>query len=226
MWYVSGNRDDEVIERPNDYIIDREHPRRHISFGFGIHRCVGNRLAELQLQIIWEEIMKRFPVIEMVGEPKRSYSTFVKGYEHLDVVIPKELRARCSSFDTLADEVLNGGRHDRQQHHQGRDVRRGGARRLRIDDRARPLRAALDRLRQDHQRDARPFLGSARQEVHRLRRAVRPRERGDDAGGAAADPAPSLRRREADAIRRSASASSTTCSCGTSRRSCMASRAR
>jgi cytochrome P450 len=89
MWYVSGNRDDEVIERPNDYIIDRENPRRHISFGFGIHRCVGNRLAELQLQIIWEEIMNRFPVIEMVGEPKRSYSTFVKGYEHLDVVIPK-----------------------------------------------------------------------------------------------------------------------------------------
>ena len=89
MWYVSGNRDDEVIERPNDYVIDRENPRRHISFGFGIHRCVGNRLAELQLQIIWEEIMKRFPVIEMVGEPKRSYSTFVKGYEHLDVVIPK-----------------------------------------------------------------------------------------------------------------------------------------
>jgi len=89
MWYVSGNRDEEVIERPNDYIIDREHPRRHISFGFGIHRCVGNRLAELQLQIIWEEIMKRFPLIEMIGEPKRSYSTFVKGYERLDVVIPR-----------------------------------------------------------------------------------------------------------------------------------------
>jgi len=89
MWYVSGNRDEDVIERPNDYVIDRENPRRHISFGFGIHRCVGNRLAELQLQIIWEEIMKRFPVIEMAGEPKRSYSTFVKGYEKLDVVIPK-----------------------------------------------------------------------------------------------------------------------------------------
>ena len=89
MWYVSGNRDEDVIDRPNDYVIDRENPRRHISFGFGIHRCVGNRLAELQLQIIWEEIMKRFPVIEVVGEPKRSYSTFVKGYEHLDVVIPK-----------------------------------------------------------------------------------------------------------------------------------------
>ncbi len=89
MWYVSGNRDEDVIERPDDYIIDRENPRRHISFGFGIHRCVGNRLAELQLQIIWEEIMKRFPMIEMAGEPKRSYSTFVKGYEKLDVVIPK-----------------------------------------------------------------------------------------------------------------------------------------
>jgi cytochrome P450 len=89
MWYVSGNRDEEVIERPNDYIVDRENARRHISFGFGIHRCVGNRLAELQLQIIWEEIMKRFPMIEMAGEPKRSYSTFVKGYEKLDVVIPK-----------------------------------------------------------------------------------------------------------------------------------------
>ena len=88
MWYVSGNRDEDVIERPNDYNIERENPRRHISFGFGIHRCVGNRLAELQLQIIWEEIMKRFPMIEMAGQPKRSYSTFVKGYEKLDVVIP------------------------------------------------------------------------------------------------------------------------------------------
>ena len=89
MWYVSGNRDDEVIERPNDYIIDRERPRQHISFGFGIHRCVGNRLAELQLQIIWEEILKRFPEVKVVGEPKRSFSTFVKGYETLPVVIPR-----------------------------------------------------------------------------------------------------------------------------------------
>jgi cytochrome P450 len=89
MWYVSGNRDEEVIDRPNEYIIDRERPRTHISFGFGIHRCVGNRLAELQLKIIWEEILKRFPVIEVVGEPKRVYSSFVKGYERMNVVIPK-----------------------------------------------------------------------------------------------------------------------------------------
>jgi len=91
MWYVSGNRDEEVIERPNDFIVDRQNPRRHISFGFGIHRCVGNRLAELQLQIIWEEILKRFPVIEQLEEPKRVYSTFVKGYESLTVVIPKRV---------------------------------------------------------------------------------------------------------------------------------------
>ena len=91
MWYVSGNRDDSVITRPNDYLIDRENPRRHISFGFGIHRCVGNRLAELQLQIIWEEILKRFPVIEVQAPPKRVYSSFVKGYETLPVVIPKRV---------------------------------------------------------------------------------------------------------------------------------------
>ena len=88
MWYVSGNRDDEVIENPNAYIIDRERPRQHLSFGFGIHRCVGNRLAELQLRVIWEEILKRFPDIQVVEEPKRIYSTFVKGYSQMKVVIP------------------------------------------------------------------------------------------------------------------------------------------
>jgi cytochrome P450 len=88
MWYVSGNRDEEVIERPNDYWIDRPNVRRHLSFGFGIHRCVGNRLAELQLKIIWEEILKRFPRIEVVGEPRRVLSSFVKGYETLPVIIP------------------------------------------------------------------------------------------------------------------------------------------
>jgi len=88
MWYVSGNRDEEVIERPNDYWIERPRVRQHLSFGFGIHRCVGNRLAELQLKIIWEEILARFPRIEVVGPPKRVFSSFVKGYEHLPVIIP------------------------------------------------------------------------------------------------------------------------------------------
>jgi cytochrome P450 len=87
MWYVSGNRDDEVIEKPYDFIIDRARPRTHISFGFGIHRCIGMRLAELQLKIIWEEIFKRFERIDVVGEPKRVYSSFIKGYETLPVRI-------------------------------------------------------------------------------------------------------------------------------------------
>jgi cytochrome P450 len=89
MWYVSGNRDAAVVEQPDSYIIDRERPRHHMSFGFGIHRCVGNRLAELQLTIIWEEILKRFPSIELVAEPVRTHSIFVKGYETLPVVIPR-----------------------------------------------------------------------------------------------------------------------------------------
>jgi cytochrome P450 len=87
MWYVSGNRDDAVIENPDAFVIDRERPRQHLSFGFGIHRCVGNRLAELQLKIVWEEILKRFGHIEVVGAPKRVRSSFVKGYETLPVRI-------------------------------------------------------------------------------------------------------------------------------------------
>jgi cytochrome P450 len=89
MWYVSGNRDGDVIENPDQFIIDRERPRQHLSFGFGIHRCVGNRLAEMQLQILWEEIMKRFEKIEVVGEPVRVLSNFVKGFEELPVQIKK-----------------------------------------------------------------------------------------------------------------------------------------
>jgi cytochrome P450 len=87
MWYVSGNRDEDVIEHPDEFVIDRARPRQHLSFGFGIHRCVGIRLAELQLKIVWEEIVKRFDNIEVVGEPKRVYSSFVKGYETLPVRI-------------------------------------------------------------------------------------------------------------------------------------------
>ncbi|MDO8839498.1 MAG: cytochrome P450 [Parvibaculum sp.] len=90
MWYVSGNRDEEAIDEPNRFIIDRQRPRQHLSFGFGIHRCVGNRLAEMQLRIVWEEILKRWPdrPIEVVGEPKRVFSNFIKGYEALPVRIP------------------------------------------------------------------------------------------------------------------------------------------
>ena len=88
MWYISGNRDAEAIEEPERFIIDRKRPRQHLSFGFGIHRCVGNRLAEMQLKILWEEILKRFPRIEVVGEPKRVFSSFVHGITDLPVRIP------------------------------------------------------------------------------------------------------------------------------------------
>ena len=88
MWYISGNRDESVIADPDRYDISRERPRHHMSFGFGVHRCVGNRVAEMQLGIIWEEILKRFPVIQLVGEPTRTHSAFVHGYEAMPVVIP------------------------------------------------------------------------------------------------------------------------------------------
>jgi cytochrome P450 len=88
MWYLSGNRDEDAIDNPEAFIIDRARPRQHLSFGFGIHRCVGNRLAEMQLKILWEEILKRFSVIEVLDEPKRMLSNFVRGYSELRVRIP------------------------------------------------------------------------------------------------------------------------------------------
>ncbi|WP_421936088.1 cytochrome P450 [Phenylobacterium sp.] len=88
IWYASGNRDEEVIENPEAYIIDRERPRNHLSFGFGIHRCVGNRLAELQLRILWEEILPRFPEIRVLEEPRRVPSVLIRGYSYMPVLIP------------------------------------------------------------------------------------------------------------------------------------------
>ena len=87
MWYVSGNRDEDVIKNADQFKIDRESARHHLSFGFGIHRCMGNRLAEMQLRILWEEIMKRFSKIEVVGDAVRLRSSFVKGITELPVRI-------------------------------------------------------------------------------------------------------------------------------------------
>ena len=88
MWYVSGNRDETVIADPERFVIDRDRPRQHVAFGFGIHRCLGNRLAEMQLKVVWEEILKRFERLEVVGPPQRLKSSFIKGYEHIPVRIP------------------------------------------------------------------------------------------------------------------------------------------
>ncbi len=88
MWYLSGNRDEDAIERANDFIIDRERPRQHLSFGFGIHRCVGNRLAELQLTILWEEILQRFALIEVLEPPTRAYSNILRSISSMPVRLP------------------------------------------------------------------------------------------------------------------------------------------
>jgi len=88
MWYISGNRDEAGIERADQFIIDRVRPRQHLSFGFGIHRCVGNRLAEMQLMILWEEILKRFPVIEVLEAPKWVYSNVIRGISSMVVRVP------------------------------------------------------------------------------------------------------------------------------------------
>jgi cytochrome P450 len=88
MWYISGNRDDEAIDNANQFIIDRARPRQHLSFGFGIHRCVGNRLAELQLTILWEEVLQRFPMIEVLEPPKRAYSNILRSIAAMPVRIP------------------------------------------------------------------------------------------------------------------------------------------
>ena len=88
MWYVSANRDETFWEEdPSKLIIDRKQARNHMSFGFGIHRCVGNRLAELQLRILWEEILERFEHVEVLDEPSRTSSAFVKGYTWLPVIL-------------------------------------------------------------------------------------------------------------------------------------------
>ena len=89
MWYISGNRDQREISDPYSFQIDRAQPRKHLSFGFGIHRCLGNRLAEMQLRIVWEEITKRFGRIEMIEPPTYIPSSFIHGISELTVVIPK-----------------------------------------------------------------------------------------------------------------------------------------
>jgi cytochrome P450 len=85
LWYLSANRDESTIDRADEFIIDRKNPRHHIAFGFGIHRCMGNRLAEMQLRILWEEIMQRFRYVEVMAEPQRVRSNFVRGYKSLPV---------------------------------------------------------------------------------------------------------------------------------------------
>mgnify|MGYP000539445048 FL=1 len=90
MWYASGNRDPEMFDHADELDIERPNSRNHLSFGFGIHRCMGNRLAELQLRILWEEILARFEKIEIQEEPERTFSSFVNGYTRLPVKVRRK----------------------------------------------------------------------------------------------------------------------------------------
>jgi cytochrome P450 len=87
MWYISGNRDEDKIDRADEFIIDRAKPRQHLSFGAGIHRCVGDRLAEQQIRILWEEVLNRNLRFEIMGPPQRLYSNFIRGIRSLPVRI-------------------------------------------------------------------------------------------------------------------------------------------
>ena len=86
IWYTSGNRDEDKFEDPDKLNIEREDARQHLSFGFGIHRCLGNRLADLQLKILWEEILERFTHIEITGETKYLNSSFIRGITEMPVI--------------------------------------------------------------------------------------------------------------------------------------------
>ena len=83
-----ATKDEDAFDQANSFLIEREDARKHLSFGYGIHRCLGNRLGEMQLRIIWEEILKRFPTVEVVGEPTYLKSSFIHGIVDLPVKIP------------------------------------------------------------------------------------------------------------------------------------------
>jgi cytochrome P450 len=85
MWYASGNRDEDALDRANEFLIDRPDALKHLSFGWGRHFCVGSRVAELQVRVLWEELMKRYRMVEVVGEPIRTRSSFVNGYLEMPV---------------------------------------------------------------------------------------------------------------------------------------------
>ncbi len=90
MWYLSGNRDESVFPDADKLLVNRKNARQHVSFGFGIHRCMGNRLAEMQLRVLWEEILDRFEWIQVVGDVKRVPNNFIRGIADLPVEVVRK----------------------------------------------------------------------------------------------------------------------------------------
>ncbi len=90
MWYYSGNHDEDMFETPRQIKFDRKNGNRHLSFGFGIHRCMGLKVAEMQLRILWQQILEKFERIELVSEPQRLKSNFVNGYTEMKVKVKRK----------------------------------------------------------------------------------------------------------------------------------------
>ena len=89
MWYLSANQDEDVFENAHVLDIERHKADRQLTFGYGIHFCMGSRVAELQLRVLWEEILQRFKRIEIQDEPERGFSSFVHGYSKLPVTVTR-----------------------------------------------------------------------------------------------------------------------------------------
>jgi len=87
---VATSGDEDMFDHADDLDIERPNADRHLSFGYGIHFCMGSRLAELQARVLWEEILQRFERIEIQEEPERTFSSFANGYTHLPVQIARK----------------------------------------------------------------------------------------------------------------------------------------
>ena len=89
MWYNSANRDETVFDNAEKLDLKRENARRHLAFGYGIHRCVGARLAELQLRVLLEEMHARRMRVHVAGDVKRVRANFVEGFRKLEVEVTR-----------------------------------------------------------------------------------------------------------------------------------------
>jgi cytochrome P450 len=89
LWYISANRDETVFRNPDKLLVARDNARRHLSFGHGIHRCVGARLAELQLRVLLEEMRARRLRVHVTGQVERVRANFVHGFRRLDVTVDR-----------------------------------------------------------------------------------------------------------------------------------------
>lgn len=87
LWYISGNRDEQAFDRAAEFLVDRDRPGRHLTFGHGVHRCLGSKIAELQLRVLWEEFFASGLRFEILGQAQYAYSSVLRAIRHLPVRI-------------------------------------------------------------------------------------------------------------------------------------------